>query len=486
MTQRYWRRSSLLRVFVTVTLALAALVASVGPAGAVPPQQSVTPVVKNVIVMIADGSGYNHNIAASLYRYGAPDAQPWERFPYKFAVSTYSANGHGYDPILAWSDFNYVKTGFTDSAAAATAMACGVKTYDAGIGVDAEGNRVENVVEKAEKLGMATGVVTSVAFSHATPAGFVAHNKDRNDYKGIAAEMIEQSGTDVIMGGGHPWYDSNGAKRSAAKYKYLSQATWESLVAGTAGADANGDGQADPWTLVENIAQFRALESGPTPNRVMGVAPVYFTVQEERYLTPTNEYPSPPDWSPAYTVPFLPAMPTLAQMTRGALNVLDNDPDGFFLMVEGGAVDYAAHYWRPGRIIEERIAFDDAILAVINWVSRNSNWRETVLIVTSDHETGLLCGPGSDPVCNPLVNNGRGQMPGMELYSSETIEYNADGSLYDRYLNHTNALVPLWARGEGGRYLWLKADQMDPVRGRYLDNTELALAIFEMLAARTP
>lgn len=480
------KRGNLLRVFVIVTLALAALAASIGPAGAAPQQQFVTPVVKNVIVMIADGSGYNHNDAASLYQYGATGVQPWERFPYKFAMSTFSANGHGYDSALAWSDFDYVKSGFTDSAAAATAMACGVKTYDAGIGVDAQGVPVENVIEKAEKLGMSTGVVTSVAFSHATPAGFVAHNKDRNDYKGIAAEMIERSATDVIMGGGHPWYDANGAKRSAAKYKYLSQATWDALVGGTAGADANGDGQPDPWALVDNVAQFAALESGPTPSRVMGMAPVYFTLQEERYLTPTPEYPSPPDWSPAYTVPSLPNMPTLAQMTRGALNVLDNDPDGFFLMVEGGAVDYAAHYWRPGRIIEERIAFNDAILAVMNWVKRNSNWQETLLVVTSDHETGQLCGPDSDPVCQPLINNGRGQMPGMALYSSETIEYNADGSLYDRYLNHTNALVPLWARGEGGRYLWPKADQLDPVRGKYLDNTELAHAIFELLAARAP
>src|SRR5512139_686003 len=92
-----------------------ALASTVGAAGAAPTK----PLAKNIIVMIADGSGYNQNIAADLYQRGAVGAQPWEQFPFQYAMSTYSADGRGYDPALAWSDFGYVKVEYTDSAAAA-------------------------------------------------------------------------------------------------------------------------------------------------------------------------------------------------------------------------------------------------------------------------------------------------------------------------------------------------------------------------------
>ena len=94
-------------------------------------------------------------------------------------------------------------------------------------------------------------------------------------------------------------------------------------------------------------------------------------------------------------MPLNTTVPGLATMTEGALNVLDNDEQGFFLMVEGGAIDWAAHANQTGRTIEEEIDFNKAVDAVIYWVQRNSNWSETVLIVTGDHETGTLYGPGS-------------------------------------------------------------------------------------------
>jgi alkaline phosphatase len=368
-----------------------------------------------------------------------------------------SCYGRGYSPQLAWSDFNYVKDCYTDSSAAATAMASGVKTYDGAIGVGMDKQPLSNVLEIAEQAGKATGVITSVQFSHATPASFVAHNPDRDDYAGIAVEMVNQSAADVIMGAGHPLYDKNGVLKATPFYDYVGgQVTWDAVVAGGAGGDADADGVGDPWTLIQSREQFQSLATGATPKRVLGVAQVYQTLQQRR-SGDANANP--------FTVPAIATVPTLQEMTRAALNVLDDDPDGMFLMVEGGAIDWAAHSNQSGRMIEEQLDFERAVEAVMDWVQKNSNWGETLLIVTGDHETGYLTGPGSDPKWQPLVNNGAGKMPGMEWH----------------YTSHTNNLIPLFAKGAGSSYFTTCTLKQDPVRGAYADNTDVARAVFTAL-----
>ena len=241
------------------------------------------PLPKNIIIMISDGWGFNHLEAASYWEYGEDARQIYNRFPFKFAMSTFSA-GCGYDPEFAWSDFDYVKGCATDSAAAATALSTGVKTYNGAIGVDLDEQPIKNVLELAEDLGKATGVVTSVEWSHATPAAFVAHNISRNNYAEIAREMIYDSAIDVIMGCGHPWYDKNGVRlpdNSPNTFKYVGgEETWKDLVAGSAGGDADGHGRDDPWTLIQDLTEFQALAHGKTPKRVIGVAQVYQTLQQ--------------------------------------------------------------------------------------------------------------------------------------------------------------------------------------------------------------
>ncbi len=414
------------------------------------------PLAKNIIVMISDGCGYNQVDAAGMYQYGKTGCQVYEHFPAKYAMSTYSIGS--YDPNLAWKDSNYIKKGATDSAAAATAMSTGVKTYNTAIGVDNDGNPVEHAAEQAEELGKATGVVTSVEFSHATPAGFVAHNVTRHDYEDIAKEMVNDSATDVIMGAGNPWYDNDGRKQDTANtYNYVGgQDTWDALVAGTAGADADGDGIADPWTLIQTKDEFEKLMNGDNPKRVIGVPQVYQTLQQSR---------SGNDKADPYVVPMNENVPTLAEMTGGALNVLDNDRDGFFLMVEGGAIDRAGHANQSGRMIEEEISFNKAVEAVVDWVNQNSNWGETLLIVTGDHETGYLTGPGTNPASKDLINNGAGNLPGMRWNSS----------------SHTNSLVPFFAKGDAAGLFKRYADENDPVRGKYIDNTDIAKTIFHIM-----
>ena len=423
--------------------------------------------VKNIILMIGDGMGYNHVEAASLYRFGKTGGQAYASFPISLSMSTYSANGAGYDPDKAWSDFDYVKSGYTDSAAAATAMATGVKTTNRFIGLDPDKRPLNNVVSYAESAGKATGIVTTVPISHATPAGFSAHNENRYDFEGIAAEMLNVSTLDVLMGAGHPEYDDDGATApDPREYRYAGGVDlWQAIKGCSAGGDCDGDGEPDPWKLVETREDIIALREGDTPKRVLALARVHRTLQQRRHTPDGNAADDEPN-----KVRFNDGVPTLAEMSAAALNVLDEDPDGFFLMVEGGAIDWAAEHNESGRLIEEQIDFDKAVETVIEWVEQNSSWDETILIVTADHEAGYLLGPDSDPEWKPLVDHGKDKLPGMEWHST----------------SHTNSLVPLYAKGKGAALLEKYAGETDPVRGRYLDNTEIASAIFELLETKRP
>ncbi len=450
---------------------------------------------KNVILMISDGCGYKHVEATDLYTHGEPNAQVYGRFPVVMGMRTPPMRNRGtdeepvweqgdYDPERAWTDFEYVRSGVTDSAASATAIATGVKTYNGALSVDVEIRRLETVLEKCEKLRMATGVVSSVPFAHATPAAFVAHNVSRGAYSEIARAMIEGSTADCIMGGGHPYYDADGQRlEEAGGFDSVGdEALWKRLQAGTAGAwnpaldDANGNGRPDPgewqdadhnrkaddaWVLVESRADFQRLMSGDTPKRVIGIPQVAGTLQERR----SGDGDAAP-----FEVPLIESVPTLVEMTRAALNVLDDDPDGLFLMIEGGAVDWAGHRNQPGRTIEEQIDFNRAVDAVVEWVENNSSWDETLLIVTADHETGYLTA-GEGVFANvPLRNNGVGKVPGMA--------WNSGG--------HTNSLVPLYAEGRGAEAFLKRTIGEDPVRGDYVDNTDIAHVICEALGVGRP
>jgi alkaline phosphatase len=339
-------------------------------------------------------------------------------------------------------------------------MACGVKTYNAAIGVDVHRRVVPNVWERAESLGRSTGVVTSVPWSHATPAGFVAHCLSRGSYERIAMDMLLRSRADVVMGCGHPGFDNSGksvAGPDATAYRYVGgRALWEAVAAGTAGGDADGDGVADAWKLIGTKAEFLALATGETPRRVLGVAEAHDTLQQGRAGDGNAE---------PFAVPMNPNVPTLAEMALAALNVLDEDPDGFCLMIEGGAVDWAGHSNQSGRVIEEEIDFTHAVEAVVAWVEAHSNWQETLLIVTGDHETGYLTGPPGAARHAPVAGRGRGQLPVMEWHST----------------GHTNLLIPLYAKGDAAAQFAPLADETDPLRGAYVDNTEIAQVVRQAL-----
>ncbi|MBI9113515.1 alkaline phosphatase [Sanguibacter suaedae] len=417
---------------------------------------------KNVIILIGDGMGYNHIDAASLYEHGAtykqvsvdPSAgtvealpgtpsQVFEHFPVQVAMSTHSANGRAeYDPAKAWADFSWVAEGATDSAAAGTALATGVKTNNGNLGVDPGGAPVKNVAERASEVGKATGVVSSVQFSHATPASWGAHTSSRNNLHDISDQMLSGS-LDVIMGAGHPMFDDDHQPLATPRFDYLSEQGWNAL----------SDGQT-PFTFVEDKADFEAVAAGEVvPEKLFGLVQVASTLQQARA---GDEEGLLPGEAPLNDVP------SLQTLTEGALNVLEQDEDGLFLMVEGGAIDWTGHANQTTRNIEETLEFNRAVESVVEWVETESSWEETLVIVTADHETGYLDGASSDPSWTPITGS-KGQLPTQGWYSG----------------NHTNQLVPLYAKGASSDLLASYAVGQDPVRGAYLDNVDVARLAFE-------
>jgi alkaline phosphatase len=289
-----------------------------------------------------------------------------------------------------------------------------------------------------------------VQWSHATPAAFAAHNESRNNYEDISKEMIESGKASVIMGAGHPFYDANGEFRvptSEGDYRYVGGAeTFADLLSG------NTD-----YTFIDSEAQFAALADGSFDlaegDKILGTFRNGATLQQGRDgegMTPT-----------------LDNVPDLGTMATGALNVLGQNDGGFFLMVEGGAVDWAAHANDTGRIIEEQVDFNLMVDQVVDWVETNSNWDETMVVVTTDHGNGLMLGPNADVVpFQPVQNRGEGVMPGVSWHTG----------------NHTNELVPIWAQGAGAELLADAATKTDPglanyayadMGQSYLDNTDV-------------
>ena len=232
-------------------------------------------------------------------------------------------------------------------------------------------------------------------------------------------------------------------------------ATWNNLVNGSTS-----------YTLIQTKSDFEKLANNDlsvlnAKDKVVGTFETNTTTQQARGDATVKG----PDANNPSGVAFNTNVPSLATMSTGALNVLNQDKDGFFLMIEGGAVDWANHANQLGRMIEEQMDFNQSVEAVVNWVNTNSSWKDTLLIVTADHETGDLWGPTG--VYSDIVDNGKGNLPGANYYSGD----------------HTNMLVPLYAMGAGSELFAGYADQYDLVRGAYIDNTEIFLVMKSQITA---
>jgi alkaline phosphatase len=404
---------------------------------------------KNVIVMISDGQGYN-TIAATDYYTGTKPI--FDFFPVKLAMQTFSAsndmtlNPRGYDPEKAWVDTNYVKANAADSASAATAMFAGVKDKDGRICQGADNKQRQSIFELLSDRGKAVGVLSSVPWSHATPAAAIAHHQNRHNYAAIAGEMIGSGKLAVIMGTGNPDFDDDGRPSSQSARLVGGEKNWSDLKAGRT-----------PYQLIQAKEDFEALAAGTLAltkgGKLIGTARVFTTLQQARKSG--NPQKVQPETRNAL-------VPSIAVMAVGALNILSRNPNGYAVMMEtGGAVDWAAHKHQKGRLIEEQQAHHEAVQTVYDWVkTRDPQFRETLIIVTADHETGYVWGPRGP--FHPVQDNGSGKMPGLSFGSS----------------HHTNSLVPLYAIGAGSESFSKYIVGVDPVRGAYVDNT----AIFRIIA----
>ena len=440
---------------------------------------------KNVIVMIADGAGFNTWNATSMYqgKWDAAKGQSTQVYDgagwVKYACCTYPlTTSHSatntevqdpkvvYQPAKAWDPqkgYSWLKDGYTDSAAAATALSTGQRTYDHAINFGNLNKPVGPTMSEAGKAaGKAVGVITTVPWSHATPAGFSnAHVPQRNSYADIAKQMLEVGVMDVIMGAGNPDFDNDGKKHLLRKdYQYVGgEPTWKALE----GARAQPGGLYRGFRPVSTKAEFESLLTGPLPAKVVGTAQVGSTLQQSRKKGNTDD--------PALDTPLTSGLPDLAILATGALRVLNQNPKGFCLMIEGGAVDWANHANQSGRMIQEHMDYNRAVEAVIQWVNANSNWDETLLVLTADHETGLLWGSNSDKVpFDPIVSHGPGKMPGLKYHSR----------------NHSNSLVPVFARGAGSEMLRTLVVGKDPIRGEYVENIGVAKMVHRAIAPATP
>ncbi|MFX1405303.1 MAG: alkaline phosphatase [Promethearchaeota archaeon] len=286
-------------------------------------QQTPTTPFDNIILMIGDGMSRGQ-INATKKWLGTTETLTMEELTYLGVIETSSLNS----PV-------------TDSSAAATALATGYRTDNGMVGMLPNGDLLPTILEIAERLGKATGLVTTSPITHGTPAAFSAHVPDRDNQDEIAQQQLFQ-GIEVLLGGGIRYYSP-----------FLDTA--ESLG----------------YQIVHNRTDMIA---GATEDYLLGL----FANEQMSY-----EY----DRNPLIE-------PHISEMTNIALQILNQDANGFFLMIEGALIDYAAHSMNINRTIGETIAFDEAVQVAYEFAQQT---ERTLLIVTGDHETGGLWVNMSNP-----------------------------------------------------------------------------------------
>jgi alkaline phosphatase len=286
-------------------------------------------------------------------------------------------NNIGLSKTQAATDF------ITDSGAGGTAIATGYKTYGYAIGVDKDTIPRKSILEYADTYGKSTGMVVTSEVTHATPASFIAHQKSRYMYEEIAADFLKTD-IDVFIGGGRNHFNQRKDQRDLTVL--LSDKGYQ---------------------LAYTLSEVDRIQQG----KLAGLL-----------------YPEePPRWSDGRG-------DMLQLSVEKAIELLDQDEDGFFLMVEGSQIDWGGHDNDTDYILEEMLDFDKTVGDVLEFARKDGN---TLVIVTADHETG-----------------------GMSLSNGNM----TTGSLQAKYTGtgHTGVMVPVFSFGPGS----------DNFRGTY-ENTEL-------------
>lgn len=296
---------------------------------------------RNVVLFIGDGmSTPQRMVAEEFLRKSGKGPLAMNALPCHAMVCTYSASSL-----------------VTDSAAAATAIACGAKTTNGTLGLDATGVRVESCAEAARDSGRKVGIMTSVTINHATPAGFYAHRAHRSMLYEIGLDLVN-SGFDLFMGGG---LANANSKTGSPEY------------AGNLYDIAASNG----WVVAEGRKGFSDILCDLGAGRLPNDAGIWWRSGEE--AQPYSMDSKGDD------------MPRLPEMTRFALDYLHSkaseggEDKGFFLMVEGGRIDFAGHSNDAAANMRDVLELDDAVKVALEFQQSNP---ETLIVVTGDHETG--------------------------------------------------------------------------------------------------
>ena len=279
-----------------------------------------TPITaKNIILLIGDGMGLTQT-TAGMYANG--NKTELEKFEFIGLHKSHASN-------------NLI----TDSAAGATAFACGVKTYNGAIAVDDDKKSVVTILEEAEARGMATGLVATSTIVHATPASFISHNESTQNYEAIAADFLKTD-IDLFIGGGKKFFERRKDERNLTKELRQKGYVVTDFI------------EADLLKLnIDTSKNFACYTSEEQP------------------------------------LPVAQGRDYLPSVTKTSIEYLDKKAgdNGFFLMVEGSQIDWGGHANKADYIISEFIDFDKALKEAVAFAEQDGN---TLVVVTADHETG--------------------------------------------------------------------------------------------------
>lgn len=271
---------------------------------------------KNIIFLIGDGMGVSQIYAGMTANHG-PLAM--EQFRHIGFIKTYSSD-------------NYI----TGSASSGTAMSSGKKTKNGMIGMDPDTIALISILEIAEEHGLASGLVSTSAITHATPASFIAHQPNRNMYEEIAADFLKIE-IDVFIGGGRDHFTQR-----------------------KDGRDLTKELEEKGYNVLFDMDKISSITEGK-------LAGLTADVHNPRYSEGRGDM--------------------LPDATVTAMKILNNNKKGFFLMVEGSQIDWGGHANSIEYIVEEVIDFDRAVAKALEFAKSDGN---TLVVVTADHETGGL------------------------------------------------------------------------------------------------
>lgn len=284
-------------------------------------QQFKTEKPKNIILLIGDGMGVSQVFAGLTANKGSLYLENCKHIGFS---KTHSAD-------------NYI----TDSAAGGTALSAGQKTYNGAIGVDVNKNPIKTILEEAEEKGLATGLVSSSAITHATPASFIAHQPKRSMYEEIAADFLKTD-IDVFIGGGLDHFTKRKDGRNLAD-----------------------ELKAKGYRFETDIEKIKKVKNGK-------LAGLTADIHNGRTADRKDMLPV---------------------ATKTALNILDNNEKGFFLMVEGSQIDWGGHAGSTIYVVEDMLDFDQVIGQALKFAAKDG---ETLVVITADHETGGMAITGGN------------------------------------------------------------------------------------------